>query len=233
MPNLPDLPKAEAAIIEQTNAFRAENKLQATHYQATLTKAARDYAKFLAAAPIFSHEADGRRPIDRIKAAGYKPCTSAENLAMISHPRGFETLELVGLMVEAWKNSPGHRKNMLLGPVTETGVGVVKAAGSEKYLGVQLFGRPDTLFYRFAIENRSERAVGYTLNGKTQRLEPRVTVTHGACEPSQIAIEKKAGGIIAKPVAALFEARDGQVYVLSGNKSAEISIEVRDKALGK
>ena len=81
MPILPDLPKAEAAIIEQTNAFRAANSLSALKPAGVLDRAARGYASFLSTTTLFTHEADGRRPIDRIKAAGYEPCSTAENLA--------------------------------------------------------------------------------------------------------------------------------------------------------
>ena len=66
MPVMPDIPKVEAAIVEQTNAFRAGNKLGAVVSEPALTKAAGDFARFLAASTIFSHEADGRRPVDRI-----------------------------------------------------------------------------------------------------------------------------------------------------------------------
>jgi hypothetical protein len=227
MPNMPDLPVAEAAIIQQTNAFRAGNKLPATTPETALTKAARDYARFLAQSTLFTHEADGRRPIDRVKAAGYKPCTSAENLAMLAHSRGFETAQLATMMVEGWKASPGHRKNMMLPFVTETGVAIAKVTGSEKYIGVQLFGRPDSLVYHFTIDNQSGRAVSYSLGSQALKIEPRMLVKHGGCEPGQLAFETKPGSPITNAVTAKFQARDGQTYRLSMAKNGDIVVEVK------
>lgn len=226
MTMVPDIPKVEAAIIEQTNAFRASSKLNAVAAQPQLTKAARDFAQFLAASTRFSHEADGRRPVDRIKAAGYQPCTSAENLAMFADTRGFETLKLATMMVEGWKSSPGHRKNLLSEHATETGLAVVKARREEKYFAVQLFGRPDTLKYSFNIENLANRAVVYQLDGEESRIEPRVIVRHTACVPTVIEFQLKSAGVISKAVHSRFETKDGQVFRLTAGKSGEIVVEV-------
>lgn len=228
MPVMPDIPKAEMAIVEQTNVFRASNKLESVRPAPALTKAARDYASFLASSTLFSHEADGRRPIDRIKAAGYSPCATAENLSWYSDPRGFETLQLATAMVEGWKSSPGHRKNLLMDHATETGVAITKARHEEKYFAVQLFGRPDALKYSFSIENASAREVVYRVAGETTRVAPRQIVTHTACSPSDIAIDVKAGGFLTKAVTSTYQAKGGQVYRLTG-KGAEISVEVTGK----
>ena len=146
----PDIPKTEIAIVEMTNAFRQENRLAAVQLNPTLTQAARTYAQFLATTELFSHEADGRRPADRARAAGYQFCEIAENLASFVDSRGFETRDLARQMVEGWKNSPSHRKALLAPGVTELGVAVVKVKGAEKYLSVQLFGRPESLQFSFA-----------------------------------------------------------------------------------
>lgn len=228
MPVMPDIPKAEIAIVEQTNAFRVANKLQAVRTVPALTKAARDYASFLSSTTLFSHEADGRRPIDRIKAAGYAPCATAENLAWHSDTRGFETLQLATATVEGWKNSPGHRKNLLMDHATETGVAIVKARREQKYFAVQLFGRPDTLKYSFRIENAAARDVVYRVAGETTRVQPRQIVTHTACTPAEIAIEVKAGGLLTKAVTSTYQAKGGQVYRLTG-KGSEIAVEVVGK----
>jgi len=225
MPVMPDIPKAEIAIVEQTNAFRVANKLQAVRPAPALTKAARDFAAFLSSSTLFSHEADGRRPIDRIKAAGYAPCATAENLAWHSDPRGFETLQLASANVEGWKNSPGHRKNLLMDHATETGVAIVKARREEKYFAVQLFGRPDALKYRFQLENAAAREVVYRVSGEEARIAPRQIVTHMVCVPVEIAVDVKAGGILTKAVTSTYQAKGGQVYRLTG-KGGEIAVEV-------
>lgn len=225
MPIQPDLPKAEAAIIEQTNVFRGANALAAVLGNVTLTKAARDYARFLASSKVFSHEADGRRPLDRIKTAGYQPCTTAENLALLGHPNGFGTEDLASMMVEGWKNSPGHRKNMLLGAVTETGVAIAKSRHEEKWFAVQLFGRPASLQYTFAIENRSAQSISYTLGDQAATIEPRMIVRHTSCLPADVTFQLKPGGLLSKSVTAKHEARNGVVFRLTP-KGSDVTVEV-------
>ena len=79
--DMPDLAKTEVAIIAMTNAFRSENQLQSVRTNTVLATAAKAYAEYLARTGKFAHEADGRQPADRAKAAGYSYCIVAENLA--------------------------------------------------------------------------------------------------------------------------------------------------------
>ncbi|MEQ1710072.1 MAG: CAP domain-containing protein, partial [Hyphomicrobium sp.] len=142
-PTLPDVPQVEVAIVELTNAFRREHKLGEVKANAALAKAARDYAAFLARSGTFSHTADGREPSARAESAGYQYCQVAENLALNLDSRGFESRALAGQAVEGWKNSPGHRKNLLAPHVVEIGVAVVRAPDKDpKFISVQVFGRP-------------------------------------------------------------------------------------------
>jgi hypothetical protein len=127
MPVLPDLPAAEAAIVEMTNAFRAEHRLSPVRQNPQLAAAARAYARKLTGYEGLSHTADGTTPAQRIRGAGYRYCQVGENLASILDTRGFTADEYAKRAVEGWENSPGHRKNMLLPFVTETGVAVVRA----------------------------------------------------------------------------------------------------------
>jgi hypothetical protein len=225
MPITPDIPKAEAAIVEQTNRFRLEEKLAPVKSEPLLTKAARDFARFLASSSRFSHEADGRRPVERIKAAGYQPCSVAENLAWHSDSRGFETLQLATMNVEGWKGSPGHRKNLLMEHATETGVAIVKARREEKYFAVQLFGRPASLQYSFRIENIAGREIAYTLGTQPERIPPRTAIAHTACTPAQVTFTLKPAGILSKAVTASYEAKDGTVFKLVA-KGGEVAVEV-------
>ena len=93
----PDLPAVEVTIIQQTNDFRRQNKLSELRRNPRLDEAARRYAKYLARSGKFSHSADGRQPADRIKAAGYRFCQVAENLALNLDTRGFRTRQLADL----------------------------------------------------------------------------------------------------------------------------------------
>lgn len=225
MPITPDLPQAEIAIVEMTNEFRREHKLGVLKTEPALGKAAREFARFLAAATVFSHEADGRRPSDRIKAAGYAACTTAENLAWLLDSRGFETRDLALRMVDGWKNSPPHRKNLMLAHVTETGVAIHKVTGAEKYVSVQLFGRPISMQYQIEVENRAGRKVAYTLSGQRLEAEASTLVRHTVCDPADIVFETKPGGLVAKAETTRFEAKGGTVYRLSRDTSGTIRVE--------
>jgi hypothetical protein len=225
MPVLPDLPAAETAIVEMTNAFRAEQKLAPVRQNPKLTAAARDYARKLSGYASLSHTADGSTPSDRIAAAGYRYCQMAENLASILDTRGFTAGEYAQRAVEGWQDSPGHRKNMLLPYVTETGVGVARASPTEpKYIAVQLFARPEAAQYKFKVANQAQRPVAYSFNGDDNTVSPHEIVTHTACLPGAVAFETGSG----PSASSRYEARDGQVYTLKPAGSG-IAVEVSSK----
>lgn len=220
MPMLPDLPAAEAAIVQMTNAFRAENKLTPVRQNPQLVAAARAYAKKLAGYEALSHTADGTTPSQRIAGTGYRFCQVGENLASILDTRGFTSNDYAQRAVKGWEGSPGHRKNMLLPFVTETGVGVVRASPNEpKYIAVQLFARPEATKYSFKVRNEGPAVVAYKFNEKANTVAPREIVTHTACLPGTIAFETPS------KVGARYEARDGQVYLLKSTPKG-IAVEV-------
>jgi hypothetical protein len=215
---LPDLPQTEAAIIEMTNAFRAESRLAAVKPNGTLAKAAKAFAEYLAQTGKFAHEADGRRPVQRTQAAGYKHCIVAENLALNQDGRGFETRGLARQAVEGWKGSPPHRAAMLNPHVTEIGVGIAKAPdAAPKYLSVQLFGRPQSLQYTYRIENKAGAPLNYTLNGKPVNVPDNASVEHTDCVPKTVAIEG---------VARTFTASDGTVLRIQRGAGGGVTVEV-------
>lgn len=206
---LPDLPQSEQVIIEMTNAFRREQKLAPVKPNAALTAAARAFARYLAETGRFGHTVDGRQPADRTKAAGYKHCIVAENLAMNQDSRGFETRALAGQAVTGWQNSPPHRAAMLNPHVTEIGVGIVRAPdAAPKFLSVQLFGRPDSLKYSFRVENLSEVTVRYTFRGEPIDVPKRSSVTQTEC----------VGDVLTfRSIDGRFTPTDGAVYRLTGS----------------
>ncbi|HJU31609.1 MAG TPA: CAP domain-containing protein, partial [Hyphomicrobiaceae bacterium] len=176
---LPDLPQTEIVIVEMTNRFRKENKLADVKPNAALTAAARAFAQYLARTGKFAHEADGRGPDARAAEKGYALCVIAENLALNLDSRGFETRQLAHQVVEGWKNSPGHRANLVRPDVTEIGVGVARAPDRDpKFISVQLFARPMGGKLEFRIENRSGVVVKYTLGSEAHTVPPRTVVTH-------------------------------------------------------
>ncbi|MGE0699218.1 MAG: CAP domain-containing protein [Hyphomicrobiaceae bacterium] len=227
MAELPDISKTEVAIVEQTNAFRRAEKLEPLKRDPMLDRAARQFALYLAKSGRFAHEADGRQPGDRAKEAGYWYCTIAENLALNLDSRGFTVEKLARETVEGWKQSPGHRKNMLLPHVTEIGVGTAQAMGSDpKFLTVQLFGRPLSLAYEFKVMNKSTFTVQYTFAGKSERLDPHVTATHKSCDPGKITFS--AGSWISgTKLDASYVPRAGSVFVVRPGPDGKARVEVK------
>lgn len=233
-PPLPDIPQVEIAIVEMTNAFRRENKLGEVKINANLSKAARDYAAYLARTNTFSHTADGREPAERAQRAGYLHCQIAENLASNLDSRGFQSSALASQAVEGWKNSPGHRKNMLAQHVVEIGVAVVRAPDKDpKFLSVQLFGRPKELAYEFKISNVSDVTVTYAFAGTAHEIAPRHAVTHSACLPGEIVIELQQGMARPGSVTSRYDARNGQVYTLKPGPQGTLALDISGPAAGQ
>ena len=220
----PDLPKVEAAIVQQTNAFRKEQGLGPVHPNAVLRKSADDFARYLARTGTFSHTADNRQPGDRAKAGGYDFCIVAENLASNLDSRGFESQQLARDAVEGWKNSPGHRKNLVQPHVTEIAVAVAKAPGQEKYLSVQLFGRPSTLRYEFTVKNASETPVAYTFDGKPFTVEGRRLITHTECAPGQLAFVSAGSWLSKQALSAVFPVKAGATYMIEAGSGPTVKI---------
>lgn len=194
MTDLPDLPRTEIAIIELTNAFRRSERLGLVKSSPELTATARAFAQYLARTGKFAHEADGRQPADRAKAHGYLFCMVAENLAQFLDSRGFTHQSLASQMMDGWKASPGHRKNLVAEHVTDIGVGLARVPDKNpKYVSVQLFGRPAHLKTEFVIENAAGTAVTYSIAGQGHSIGPRYRVTHTSCGPSPITFERAGG----------------------------------------
>lgn len=228
MPVTPDIPAAEAAIVEMTNAFRADHKLSAVKRNPQLAAAARAYAKVLAARRQgLSHTADGTMPATRVRNAGYAYCQIAENLAALYDSRGFTAADYARRTLQGWEDSPGHRKNLLMPYVTEIGVAVVRSGASDpRYIAVQLFGRPLSLKYTFKIANHATQLVGYSFSGEEHVVAPRETITHGACAPGTLTFRTQT-----EKAAARYQARDGQVYTLKPRKGGGVTVEAGAGAL--
>lgn len=228
MPALtPDIAKVETTIVEMTNAFRKEHKLAAVTPNPRLAQAARAYAEFLAQSNLFSHTADGRQHSERIRVSGYEACATAENLSLNMDSRGFESRQLARDAIEGWKKSPGHRRNMMNAYVTEIGVGTAKARNEQKFLSVQLFGRPKSLAYKFRIDNDAKVAVDYSLGETRHVLTPRQRVVHTICTPVTVTFERVGSGRAANTLVGRYDARDGHVYVLRSGPDGAVSVDVR------
>ena len=225
MPITPDIPDTEAAIVEMTNDFRRANKLAPVTLNGQLTATARAYAKVLGGSKELSHLLAGTTPAIRAKNVGYAYCQIGENLASAYDSRGFTADGYAKLAVEGWEHSPGHRKNLLLPYVTETGVAVMRAGPDDpRYIAVQLFARPRGMKFEFKIKNTSASAVPYTLGGAQHAVEAHGTLTLTACMPREIAFSTD----VRTGAKGHYETREGQVFTLKPADGGGVIVEVSE-----
>src|SRR5262249_19963435 len=129
----------------------------------------------------------------------YTYCIVAENIAYAYQSTGLTREELCKEFIEGRKKSPPHRKNMLDADLFDIGMGVARSSKSGKYYAVQNFGRPRSKEIAFSLPNRADVTVEYALEGKTYSLEPRTTVTHKLCRPSELKLQGSDEGEKFRP----------------------------------
>ncbi len=223
----PEIPQVEAAIIEMTNSYRAEQKLAAVSPSPALTAAARAYAAYLARTNSFAHDADGRQLSERVAETGYQFCEVSENLARSVDSRGFAARDLARTTVEGWINSPGHRRNIEAKGATEIGVAVARVPDKDpKYVAVQLFARPQALAFDVQIANTTKGILVYSLGGKRHDVEPHMAMTHKVCEPTSVSFEQVGAGARAVPLSARYEATSGQVFTVAPGQDGKPTVSV-------
>ncbi len=146
---LQDVPAAswvafEDEVTARVNVLRAAGGSCGTNEQfppagplrvdARLVDAARAHGADMATHGYFAHESqDGTSPFQRMERAGYTAFAAAENIAA-----GQRTPAEV---VEGWRTSPGHCRNLYDADLGEVGVGYVYDASSPyRHYWVQDFG---------------------------------------------------------------------------------------------
>ena len=201
-----------------TNEFRAGQRLAPTKANPQLTDAAHDFAAFMARTDRYGHDADGRSPADRAQARGYAYCALAENIAFVSNPAGTSTEALVETVVEGWKQSPNHRRNMLVPEVVDTAVALAQSPTSQRYYAVQLFGRPRSAMLHFSVVNATANLLRYRLAGQSFDLPPGATRNHEQCRagPLDVGTGSRSGSPI-EPV-------DGKRYTLETVGGTEVRV---------
>ncbi|MFC4950443.1 CAP domain-containing protein [Pseudonocardia sp. GCM10023141] len=123
-----------AEVVAATNAERAQHGLRPLTVDDRLTVAAQRHSEDMVRRSFFDHTSpDGGQPADRTSAAGYRYRKVAENIAA-----GQRTAAEV---VRGWMESPGHRRNILDGELTQIGVGHA-LGGSYGVYWTQVFGTP-------------------------------------------------------------------------------------------
>lgn len=209
----PDLTRAAKLIIDMSNEFRKEQELEPVEVNSKLTRAASYFAAYMADTDKYSHTADGKTPSERALESEYDYCLVSENIAYVYNSTGFSTDELAARMVDVWKQSPEHRKNILEPASTETGVAVAQSPRTGKFYGVQMFGRPTSLSIRFAVENQSEVPIQYNVGERTFELPPRNRHTHEECLAVDLTFQLPSG---AKPNRRTVRPQHGDHFIISG-----------------
>ncbi|MFO1149834.1 MAG: CAP domain-containing protein [Alsobacter sp.] len=121
-------PRASAAA-QAVSAFRLSNGLGPVADDAALMRAAQQQADAMAAATTMSHTVAGDLS-SRLGKAGIRAGAAAENVAV-----GQRSLAEV---MEDWKASSGHRRNMLMTGATRVAVAQRKGADGKIYWAMLL-----------------------------------------------------------------------------------------------
>jgi uncharacterized protein YkwD len=188
-----DLAQVTMHLTSLTNELRQAEGHQALHPNPQLTAAARDLADFMAQTGKYGHTADGNRPSARAKQHGYDHCVIAENIAYQFSTSGFTAEELAQGFFQGWKQSPGHRKNMLDPAVTDTGVAVAYSGQTGNYYAVQMFGRPASGRVEFQLSNHANIAIQYSIGDRVFTLPPGSTRTHQQCRTAGLTVHWPGG----------------------------------------
>jgi len=207
-------------VIALTNEFRAQEGRGKVEVNARLMEASRYFAEYMARTRQLSHGADGSDPAIRARRHGYDYCVVSENIAYRYSSAGFTVRELAHGLVEGWKQSPGHRKNLLDNNVTETGAAVARGSRAGYYYAAQMFGRPASEAIRFSIANRSNVTIRYRVGGTAFTLVPRQTRTHQQCRIDELKISwaGKQRETTVKP-------KDGDRYAIARTDSGGLSLK--------
>jgi uncharacterized protein YkwD len=192
----PDLGEAERLIARGTNEFRAEQGLARLEPNAPLAEAAQAFADYMARTDRYGHAADGRQPSDRAEARGYRYCSVAENIAYQYSSESFATEELARRFLEGWKNSPGHRRNMLDPHGVHMANAVAHSTRTGRFYGVQMFGQPRESSMEFGIANRAKSQVRYRVDGESFTLPPGRERVHTVCVPPEVTFTNAEGGAL-------------------------------------
>ncbi|MDT4966475.1 MAG: hypothetical protein QOJ64_1212 [Acidobacteriota bacterium] len=119
----------ERRAFDLVNAERARNRLPLLVWDGTLCRVAREHSEAMARQNFFDHDGPDGDVRDRARANGVSWRSVGENIAL---NQGYD--DPVGLAVNQWMQSSGHRANILRGIFTHSAVGVARAADGRVYL---------------------------------------------------------------------------------------------------
>jgi uncharacterized protein YkwD len=125
------------ATAEMVSGFRANNGLGAVTLDPELTRIAEKHSRAMVRQGKVSHDAGDGQLDARARAVGYRYSRIAENVA-----GGYQTLAEA---FSGWRESAGHRKNMLMPSATRIGIAVAQAPGHKyKVFWTMVLAEPDT-----------------------------------------------------------------------------------------
>jgi uncharacterized protein YkwD len=197
-------------IFRESNAFRAANDLGPLQINPELTEAARYFARFMARTQQYGHRADGNLPSERAEKFGYEYCFVAENIAYQYDPVSSANNTLATRFLDGWKESSGHRENLLAPLATETGIAIAPGQEAGRWYAVHMFGRPKSAIISFRIANRSDALVKYTAGTREFELPPDHVRTHEGCR--EVDLDFNFAG--SDGDGDTFKAVDGAEYVV-------------------
>ncbi|MCX7589342.1 MAG: CAP domain-containing protein [Patescibacteria group bacterium] len=131
-------------ILKWTNFYRFQNNLKELNENNILDKIATLRAKDMFEKQYFAHYSNEGIGAPQIaKEVGYEYISIGENIALGNFKDDKE-------LVDAWMNSPGHRKNILDSKYNEIGIALMKGDFYNQsqnklqkvWIAVQVFGRP-------------------------------------------------------------------------------------------
>ena len=133
---------ARSAIVNGTNDYRQQKGLAPLRQSTPASQVAQAYATYLARTRKTGHGADGRNPVERLRAADVKFCKfRGENWHRSwTRPKPAPAGAAAAKAMRFWKKSPGHER-ALSSASTEIGVGVVgwRHGNQWYYVEVQMF----------------------------------------------------------------------------------------------
>ena len=163
-----DAGAVRAAVLAETNAYRASKNIPQLQENAALEAAATAYAVYLAEHEKMGHTADGSNPPKRVSAQGYKWCFISENVwSSFRHSETTLAEELARKAMDGWKKSPGHNANLLQKRAHEIGIG---AAGWKLDGGQEIFRVVQVFATECPGKRQSKPSIGKKLAGTVDAL---------------------------------------------------------------
>lgn len=125
------------SLLTEINRERLVHRLPPLRLEARLMRAAELRMRHMEEQGYWNHVGpDGNTPFEWIRSAGYDFELAGENLA-----QGFESPQI---LVEAWMESDGHRRNLLAPRFAEAGVAIIDGGTTRRTTGksvVVMFAR--------------------------------------------------------------------------------------------